>query len=138
MADLFDIAVARKLSGGGGGGGSSDFSTAQVTIVNNFPVSVPITLYGAIGDYSDEYGLSPNTLPSCAGTKFAEQSANTTEVYNLALCETHGIISMNSSYMVSVAGNIERLITEEGCVIYDITGDCTITITISSGGSSPK
>ena len=31
--DLFDIAVARKLSsGGGGGGGSSDFSTAEVTI----------------------------------------------------------------------------------------------------------
>ena len=31
--DLFDIAVARKLSsGGGGGGGSSDFSTAEVTV----------------------------------------------------------------------------------------------------------
>lgn len=31
--DLFDIAIARKLSGGGGGGGGgdSDFSTAQVT-----------------------------------------------------------------------------------------------------------
>ena len=34
MADLFDIALARKLSGGGGGGGgSSDFSTAEVTLV---------------------------------------------------------------------------------------------------------
>ena len=32
MADLFDIVVARKLSGGGGGG-SSDFSTAQLTVV---------------------------------------------------------------------------------------------------------
>ena len=33
--DLYDIAVARKLSGGsGGGGGSSDFSTAEVTVVN--------------------------------------------------------------------------------------------------------
>lgn len=30
MADLFDIVVARKLSGGGGG--SSDFSTANLTI----------------------------------------------------------------------------------------------------------
>lgn len=35
MADLFDVVVARKLSGGGGGGGSSDFSMATVTIVNN-------------------------------------------------------------------------------------------------------
>lgn len=33
--DLFDIAIARKLSGGGGGGGSSDFSTAEVTIVGD-------------------------------------------------------------------------------------------------------
>lgn len=34
--DLFDIAIAKKLSGGGGGGGGgdSDFSTAQVTVVN--------------------------------------------------------------------------------------------------------
>lgn len=34
MADLFDVVVARKLSGGGGGGGSSDFSTATVTLIN--------------------------------------------------------------------------------------------------------
>lgn len=33
--DLFDIAVARKLSGGGGGGGGSDFSTATVTMSCN-------------------------------------------------------------------------------------------------------
>ena len=30
--DLFDVVIARKLSGGGGGG-SSDFSTASVTFV---------------------------------------------------------------------------------------------------------
>lgn len=35
MEDLFDVIVARKLSGGGGGGGSSDFSTATVTVVTN-------------------------------------------------------------------------------------------------------
>lgn len=34
--DLYDIAIAKKLSGsGGGGGGSSDFSTAKVTIPSN-------------------------------------------------------------------------------------------------------
>lgn len=35
--DLFDIAIAKKLSGGGGGGGSSDFSTAKVTFVCTNP-----------------------------------------------------------------------------------------------------
>lgn len=33
MADLFDIAIARKLSGGGGGGGG--FSTAKVTFISS-------------------------------------------------------------------------------------------------------
>ena len=31
--NLYDIAIARKLSGGGGGGGSSDFSIATVSFV---------------------------------------------------------------------------------------------------------
>lgn len=33
--DLYDIAIAKKLSSSGGGGGSSDFSTAEVTVTNN-------------------------------------------------------------------------------------------------------
>lgn len=33
--DFFDILLSKTLSGGGGGGGSSDFSTAEVTLVNN-------------------------------------------------------------------------------------------------------
>ena len=38
--DLYDVAVARKLSsGGGGGGGSSDFSTAEVMLRNESPKS---------------------------------------------------------------------------------------------------
>lgn len=40
MADLFDIVVARKLSGGGGGG-SSDFSTAEVTFINADTTTAP-------------------------------------------------------------------------------------------------
>ena len=43
MADLFDIAVARKLAGGGGGGGGdSDFSTATVTIHNATLLSIDL------------------------------------------------------------------------------------------------
>ena len=42
MADLFDVVVARKLSGGGGGGGSSDFSTAEVTVINNCAKGISI------------------------------------------------------------------------------------------------
>ena len=34
MIDLYELAIARKLSGGGGGGGgSSDFSTAKLWLV---------------------------------------------------------------------------------------------------------
>lgn len=110
------------------GGGSSDLSTAEVTVVNSLSTFVSITFYGAIGDYSEDFDFSPNTLPNCVCTKYAEQSRNTTEVYNLALYEEHGIMSMNSSYTVSVTGNIELLMTEEEYVIYDITGDCTITV----------
>ena len=40
--DLFDIAVARKLSGGGGGGGSSDFTTCTLTITGVDPIWAPI------------------------------------------------------------------------------------------------
>ena len=42
--DLYDIAIARKLSGSGGGGGSSDFSTAEVTIYAPYelaPIVIP-------------------------------------------------------------------------------------------------
>lgn len=31
--NLYDIAIAKKLSGGGGGGGSSDFAVATVTVI---------------------------------------------------------------------------------------------------------
>lgn len=51
MADLFDIALARKLSGGGGGG-SSDFSTAEVTLINKEG-------YSGFGLYDPGYGEFP-------------------------------------------------------------------------------
>lgn len=49
--DLFDIAVARKLSGGGGGGGgSSDFTTCTVTVTGVNPIwaAIPIVLWDSI------------------------------------------------------------------------------------------
>lgn len=50
--DLYDIAVARKLSGGsGGGGGNSDFSTAEVTIIP--PVPMPVVGFWIV---DDEFG----------------------------------------------------------------------------------
>lgn len=34
--DLFDVILAKKMTGGsGGGGGSGDFSTAEVTLINS-------------------------------------------------------------------------------------------------------
>lgn len=65
--DLFDIAIARALGvGGGGGGGSSDFSTAEVTFVNNATGKVFDVIFPYI---SDDYMYSSTSSGWIAGNK---------------------------------------------------------------------
>lgn len=111
MADLFDIVVARKLSdGGGGGGGSSDFSTATVTVVNNLPDDIPVSIYGAF--------VVNGTLD------YWTEFSNGTSQKQVALY-LGGVNVFPDEYdNVSVSGN--ATIDESGIVT--ITGDCTITI----------
>lgn len=115
MADLFDIVVARKLSGGGGGGGSSDFSTATVTVVNQ----------------SDEDRLVASDCPRILSEDFIETifsvvivPPSTTSVFIVPLykgkCLWGGITPDATS------GNISY---DENLHYYVITGDCTITAT---------
>ena len=115
--DLFDIAVARKLSGGsGGGGGSSDFSTAEVTWVVTGGASA--TIYDLIfimsGDggryfqYVSEVPNPPNgtiTVPLIDGYTSFGLTPNT------------GGISVSGAGDYDVAGENVR-----------ITGDITITL----------
>ena len=108
--DLYDVAVARKLSsGGGGGGGSSDFSTAEVTIGNSSANT--IQMYLAYCD--DEFGVSAITNLS----RDDEREVIVPLYKGKADC-------WFDSENVETTGNI----TDEGDGYYTITGDCTITI----------
>ena len=104
--DLYDVAVARKLSsGGGGGGGSSDFSTAEVTISGAYS-----HCYGAWA--LSEYECSAYSLYSETGT------------FPLILYKGKGVIELNARGSISTSGAIE--LDEDN--VYLVTGDCTITI----------
>lgn len=112
--NLYDIAIARKLSGGGGGG-SSDFTTATVTFV----VSA--------ADYPDWIGAcAEGANPVCMsdhaeGTIKGENGTKTVILYK---GYTFIRPEWNAGLTISVSGNASK-------DIYDnvtITGDCTITI----------
>lgn len=107
--DLYDIAIAKKLSGSGGGGGSSDFSTATVT----YETDQVFPLYMARADDLME-GLTPMVrtegeyiVPLYKGKAFAiwPQSIEDLEI------ETTGDITFDSEHKV-----------------FTITGDGTISI----------
>lgn len=110
MADLFDIVVARKLSGGGGGG-SSDFSTAEVTIIlQNFRPTV--------GMY---WGFATIVSDKLMCGEYVQYTAT----------ETHPVVLYKGACVASIAGDV---VTTSGDVVVDVeglvtvTGDCTITI----------
>lgn len=100
-----------------GGGGSSDFSTAQVTVVNNsqsdaFNFIMAVTMTN--GGISATTGLA-------LGTPVGE-----TEVFNVALYKGNAHIQFESDehLVITTSGNISDL----GGGNYMVTGDCTITI----------
>ena len=112
--DLYDVAVARKLSSGGGGsGGSSDFSTATVTIVNNATGKT----FDAIFPYiEDDYMYSSTSDGWVAGDKEV--------VLYKGTCEFNIIPQGANLVSVAVSGNIEK---DGGFAI--IHGAGTITLT---------
>ena len=114
--NLFDIAVARKLSGGGGGGGSSDFSTAEVT-VNDVSEAQPIIWL------CRAFSVNMGGADFRISTPTAQGSGTYTAILYYGQAE----LSVNDpgSYNISTTGNIDEM--GEGS--YLITGDCTITIT---------
>lgn len=112
--DLFDIAVAKKLSGGGGGGGgSSDFSTAQVTVINETNQSVGMQIAYAM----DVEGFASFS----AGETSFEPSATTALEAILYKGKSYATVGIGT---ISATGNAETLAEREAL----ITGDCTITI----------
>ena len=122
MADLFDIAVARKLSSGGGGGGSSDFSTAEVTVIANSG-SGAVGLTGGISGFSEGFAFIKNGNPKMLVSVFGVP-AGTSNTAQALLVEGYAEYELDMGMNVSVTGDC-TYDDEEG--VFVITGDCTIT-----------
>lgn len=95
-----------------GGGGSSDFSTAEVTVVNNLPYDVPATVLGAFIDNDALTRL----------TEFEHGTSTKECVLYKNLADVYPDVEENEN--VSVSGNAT---IDEYNIVF-ITGDCTITI----------
>ena len=105
--NLYDIAIARKLSGGGGGGG--DFSTATMTI------------NGMIGGLSGAL-IAPYDYFETDTSFFTVEEGDS--AYTLILYKGKAVIYLDAKGAISTSGSIELI--EDG--MYFVTGDCTITI----------
>ena len=117
--EYFDNLLGEQLTegGGSGGGGSSDFSTAEVTIVNNGSVSRTLDIPSCFESTESPLGLpfiNYQTQPVASG-----ESAT----FKVALYK--GTAMLNSKLSFETSGNITHNDTYN---IYLITGDCTITI----------
>lgn len=115
--NITDILYAKALGGSGGGGGSSDYSTAEVTLIGDDPVSqtyicIPIQLeseYSGVVGYTD----TPED---------GDEYVNDVVLYKgYAYCFT--------PYMggITVLGDAEAEFSQGEGYYITITGDCSIT-----------
>lgn len=142
---LYDIAVARKLSGGGGGGGSCDFHKATV--------SVTASLLGATVDVDFVQDSKPNftkgpvpiqynggfVIDEDAGvsalppTYVDSEETQTIELYLYKSCYANlSAFEANGANVYTVTGDAEIIDVygDESSYFVRITGDCTITVAI--------
>lgn len=111
--DLYDIAIAKKLSSsGGGGGGSSDFSTAKLTLVGApiDPIYVPVAVEMPMEE--PLYTTYPR-LQGEGGT------------FDVVLYKGSAILTTIQS--ITISGNIQSIADN----YYLITGDCTVAVQVS-------
>ena len=116
--NLYDIAIARKLSGGGGGGGSSDFSIANVSFV--LPEGNSISI-------SPGYVIIENDQLSFQNIVWASESAS------LVLYKGSQTISFEDSAQFTASTNVEILSEDHYDDVWSyeiaIKGDCELHIT---------
>lgn len=115
MADLFDVVVARKLSGGGGGGGSSDFSTAQVTFINADTTTAPYLV--RIFHITNDAYISTETISVSNST-----TIDIPLYKGRAEAELMDLTGISESYMPTATGDVTLELPK-----FVITGDGTIT-----------
>ena len=112
MADLFDIAVARKLAGGGGGGGGGDLSTATMTIARGTYATTHMIIFPTIVDMGGGMEIS-----------VANQVVNTGDFPIILYKQNCGVIVQADSYELTGAA------IDMGGGMVLASGDFTITIT---------
>ena len=130
--DLYDIAVARKLSGGGGGGGSSDFSTAQVTIINESE-SFSVNFYSNYEDSQLDMTIVTGLLEidSHYVDEWEFTNEEETVTCNFLIIDGFAILIGDitmSENAVTVTGDIDKFINGDGLVEIHIRGNGNITI----------
>lgn len=140
--DLFDIAIARKLSsGGGGGGGSSEYSTAEVTLNLTPPEGVTVVtecvtsvLPTNNGNYYDN-----------AGNALYTQDHVVTIVMHNGVGYVTWMAAYDSDWQgcgadpadVAISGDatyIAEGIAEYNMPLIAVTGNCTLTATLDTWG----
>lgn len=104
------LALADYVSGGGGG--SSDFTTAEVTIVNStaasFEGTMPMAFDGEVSGAASEFYVD----------------VNETIVLTAILYKGHSAAIIHPEGTVAIEGSA----TDLGDGFIDVTGDCTITV----------
>ena len=96
-------------------GDSSDFSTATVTVINNYTATFKWCLPNAVADAEEGYYSSQ-------GDAYIETGTNTFDV--ILFKGYSSLYAPVEVRTISISGDIE----EDGHPYYIITGDCTITI----------
>ena len=132
--DLYDVAVARKLSsGGGGGGGSSDFSTAEVTLNMTLPLGVT----------AEDIGLSDVDLGLYTARKIGATNNKVSVIIQSGRSTyAYGVYATSSDFEEYVLDTSSPITTTGGVVwdadeeCFEINADGTITasLIIDSGG----
>lgn len=116
-----DILSAEKMNAleqavaSGGGGGSSDFSTAQVTVVNNTNDNVLC--------YAPVILESPAPIIPSSALGYFSVSENSSTAETLIMYKGEGDMTIETEASLSGSGDVE--IDSNNAYI---TGDCTITI----------
>ena len=115
--NMYDVLLAKKLSGGGGGG-SSDFTVANITVIN------PGTDMNAIGlPVILEAGTLAPEQPAVLFIAPVECEPGET-VFKVPLYKGFCVYVYENSYIESTTGGVQY----DGEATMNITGDGTITL----------
>lgn len=136
MADLFDVVVARKLSGGGGGSGDLTYANVKVNYVveynpTGFSYSTILIQNDAFDDcvrfeYGSDYGLPLSDLGSVTNIKVPVYKNYKTDIGNLTFSADSGYLLINTPECSVVSGDAE---IDSGHLL--ISGDCELNLTLN-------